>query len=168
MSPCGERWCHAMPRQKAFYWIIRKPAVQRTTVSENRMIAAFMVHASGSLRLTTLRRSVAGPKRFFEASLTADGNYSAGATHGVIFARKNIPHMRKASPQSAGQGIPSEDMVSHVLSHRKHLAADTLALAPSRIGYSLRIVHNPAITADPGPSSTRHPRGAVVQLTGSQ
>jgi uncharacterized membrane protein YccC len=34
----------------------------------------------------------------------------------------------------------SEDMLSHVLAHRKHLAIDTLAQALDRIGYALRIV----------------------------
>jgi len=34
----------------------------------------------------------------------------------------------------------SEDMLSHVLSRRKHLAVDTLATALDRIGYSLRVV----------------------------
>ena len=34
----------------------------------------------------------------------------------------------------------SEDMLSHVLAHRKHLAIDTLAHALDRIGYALRIV----------------------------
>lgn len=34
----------------------------------------------------------------------------------------------------------SEDMLSHVLARRKHLAADTLTQALSRIGYTLRIV----------------------------
>jgi hypothetical protein len=34
----------------------------------------------------------------------------------------------------------SEDMLSHVLAHRKHLAIDTLAQALERIGYALRIV----------------------------
>ena len=34
----------------------------------------------------------------------------------------------------------SEDMLSHVLSRRKHLAVDTLAAALDRIGYALRVV----------------------------
>jgi hypothetical protein len=34
----------------------------------------------------------------------------------------------------------SEDMLSHVLSRRKHLAVDTLATALDRIGYALRVV----------------------------
>lgn len=34
----------------------------------------------------------------------------------------------------------SEDMVSHVLARRKHLAVDTSQEALSKIGYSLRIV----------------------------
>jgi len=34
----------------------------------------------------------------------------------------------------------SEDMLSHVLSKRKHLAVDTLAAALARIGYGLHIV----------------------------
>lgn len=34
----------------------------------------------------------------------------------------------------------SEDMLSHVLSKRKHLAVDTLSEALGRIGYSLRLV----------------------------
>ncbi|HVS38119.1 MAG TPA: hypothetical protein VMS17_21350 [Gemmataceae bacterium] len=34
----------------------------------------------------------------------------------------------------------SEDMLSHVLAHRKHLAIDTLSQALDRIGFQLRIV----------------------------
>ena len=34
----------------------------------------------------------------------------------------------------------SEDMLSHVLAHRKHLAIDTLTEALERIGYELELV----------------------------
>jgi hypothetical protein len=34
----------------------------------------------------------------------------------------------------------SEDMLSHVLAKRKHLAVDTLAMALQKIGYALRVV----------------------------
>ena len=37
----------------------------------------------------------------------------------------------------------SEDMLSHVLSKRKHLAIDTLADALARVGYSIHIVEAP-------------------------
>jgi hypothetical protein len=40
----------------------------------------------------------------------------------------------------------SEDMLSHVLAKRKHLAVDTLAEALGRIGYSLHIVPVPDVT----------------------
>lgn len=39
----------------------------------------------------------------------------------------------------AASGL-SEDMLSHVLSRRKHLAVDTLAAALERVGYALRVV----------------------------
>lgn len=41
----------------------------------------------------------------------------------------------------------TEDMLSHVLAGRKHLAIDTLAEALSRIGFSLRIVPVKSIEA---------------------
>ena len=41
----------------------------------------------------------------------------------------------------------TEDMLSHVLVGRKHLAIDTLADALSRIGFSLRIVPVKSIKA---------------------
>src|SRR5262245_56330717 len=34
----------------------------------------------------------------------------------------------------------AEDMLSHLLAHRKHLSIDTLATALARIGYAIRIV----------------------------
>ena len=40
----------------------------------------------------------------------------------------------------------SEDMLSHVLARRKHLAIDTLQDALSKIGYSLRIVPSPTLS----------------------
>jgi hypothetical protein len=39
----------------------------------------------------------------------------------------------------------SEDMLSHVLAGRKHLAIDTLTKALARIGYRLRIVKQPVM-----------------------
>ena len=45
-------------------------------------------------------------------------------------------HTRREFCEATGL---SEDMVSHVLSRRKHLAIDTLANALDRIGYSLHI-----------------------------
>jgi hypothetical protein len=43
---------------------------------------------------------------------------------------------RRAFCQATGL---SEDMLSHVLAHRKHLAIDTLTQALDRVGYMLRI-----------------------------
>lgn len=40
----------------------------------------------------------------------------------------------------------SEDMLSHVLARRKHLAIDTLTDALGKIGYSLRIVPSPTLS----------------------
>ena len=40
----------------------------------------------------------------------------------------------------------SEDMLSHVLARRKHLAMDTLTEALGRIGYTLRIVPVPTLS----------------------
>jgi hypothetical protein len=40
----------------------------------------------------------------------------------------------------------SEDMLSHVLARRKHLAIDTLTEALGRIGYTLRIVPAPTLS----------------------
>jgi hypothetical protein len=40
----------------------------------------------------------------------------------------------------------SEDMLSHVLARRKHLAIDTLEEALGRIGYTLRIMPAPTLT----------------------
>ena len=40
----------------------------------------------------------------------------------------------------------SEDMLSHVLAKRKHLAVDTLAEALGRIGYALHIAPLPTVT----------------------
>ncbi len=41
----------------------------------------------------------------------------------------------------------SEDMLSHVLAHRKQFGIDTLAKALDRIGYQLRITREPGRTA---------------------
>jgi hypothetical protein len=49
--------------------------------------------------------------------------------------RKHFP-TRRAFCEATGL---SEDMLSHVLARRKHLAIDTLTDALSRIGYTLRI-----------------------------
>jgi hypothetical protein len=49
---------------------------------------------------------------------------------------------RRAFCESTGL---SEDMLSHVLARRKHLAIDTLCDALSRIGYSLRIMPLPTL-----------------------
>jgi hypothetical protein len=50
--------------------------------------------------------------------------------------RSQFPSRRSFSEAT---GI-SEDMLSHVIAHRKHLAVETLAEALERIGYELQIV----------------------------
>jgi hypothetical protein len=52
---------------------------------------------------------------------------------------------RRAFCQATGL---TEDMLSHVLAGRKHLAIDTLADALSKIGFSLRIVPANAVLVD--------------------
>lgn len=52
---------------------------------------------------------------------------------------------RRAFCQATGL---TEDMLSHVLAGRKHLAIDTLADALSKIGFSLRIMPVKAVSVD--------------------
>lgn len=57
----------------------------------------------------------------------------------------------------------SEDMLSHVLAGRKHLAIDTLEAALARIGYCLRIVplDPPAVQAQTSRNATEHRAAAA-------
>ena len=57
----------------------------------------------------------------------------------------------------------SEDMLSHVLARRKHIAIDTLSEALSRIGCFLRIVPQPAPTGPQAPPTKSQSRGVALR-----
>lgn len=80
-----------------------------------------------------------GSRLGIASGMMAPGDYRAEIEDLILSRFKT----RRAFCEATGI---SEDMLSHVLARRKHLAIDTLEEALGKIGYTLRIVPSPTLS----------------------